>query len=102
MKIVVYCFVCFYRGWSTAVLGVNLLQGIILRWNLVAETAFLEIHPDSHKFDLYQQIGFLTLCQYVEVDRDSECISLRQGWGKSFNNVRECQDFKLLTVSAIH
>lgn len=66
------------------------------------KAAFLEIHPDSHEFDSYQQIGFLTLCQYVVVDRGSECISLQQGYGRSFNSVRECQGFQLLTASEIH
>lgn len=62
-------FFFFYCGWSTAILGMDLLQGIVVRWELVAGTAFIEIHPNSPEFDSYKQISSLTLCQYIEVER---------------------------------
>lgn len=80
----------------------DLLQGIVVRWNLVSGTTFLEIHPNSHEFDSYKQISSLTLCQHVEVERGSGYTSLRRGWEKSFNNVREHQGFQLLAVSEVH
>lgn len=67
--------VAFYCGQNTAILGVNLLKGIVLRQDSVAKDRALEIYLNSHEFDSDQKLYFLT-CQYIEEEGDSESTFL--------------------------
>lgn len=50
----------------------DLLQGIVVRWELVAGTAFIEIHPNSPEFDSYKQISQIS--DTVSIYRGREAL----------------------------